>query len=489
MNRKNVVATIYVDGSNAGTPVNAGELVKTLNEYREEIDTLIEDSYEIIEGGGDIFTIDLHPEVDSDIILIFKNKGTARIKQGMYAILNNAYISGDGSKKLKSGLLILTDKENVIALDGVELIPIKIHFKTEDESQPDGALWALQETESGEFATLGKALEALSVLASLRIISDKYGISVNLDNGEDEGRTLLSIKTNAIKEIDFTTDKVNRETWNQWANLEPGQIALGFSEDGTGELGINLANPKDRKRGIQRVMTYSINFEELEDAGIAPRLEPYDRRVYEALSSLWGHVTNDTGQETFSLKDIHYAMGYTSEPSSGAKKKINDSITKMSRAHIAVDNFDESSVYKYPHFKYDASLLPMERITGYVDGQITDGLIHLFREPPLFTFAREREQFTSYSVRLLQTPLNKTNKNLMVEDYIREQIAWMKNKGSSANRSNKITFADLFKEARIVRRDDKARQKKNVVKLLEHYIKCGWIEGYKEAADGFTIFY
>lgn len=318
----------------------------------------------------------------------------------------------------------------------------------------------------------------------LHISYDKFSVDDKLKLRKVSGKY---IRTNAIEKIDFTTDKVNRKTWNRWANLEPGQLALGFAEDGSGSIGIDLASARDKKHGVQRVTTYCIDFEKLEDAGIAPRLEPYDKRVYEALSSLWNRVTTVTGQDTFSLKDIHYAMGFKSNLGANAKKKINDSITKMSTAHISIDNINEASAYNYPRFKWDSTLLPMERLTGYVDGQLTEGLIHLFREPPLFTFARERGQLTSYSVQLLQTPLSKTNKNIATEDYLREQIAWMRNEGNSSKRSHKITFADMFEETRTTRRDDKHRQRKNARKVLEHYVKCGWIQDFEETADGFTV--
>lgn len=330
--------------------------------------------------------------------------------------------------------------------------------------------------------TVHDAVEDGNVELANKIVEAAYSV-----RPADAAKTAVSIKTSAIKLVDFATDKTHRKVWDMWATLPPGQVAFGFDESGSGQVGLDLANEADQKRGLQRVMTFFIDFDQLEAAGIAPRLEPYDRRVYDALSSLWNHYTTVTGQEVFSIKDVFYAMGHTTNPSARDKKKINDSITKMSRAHIAVDNIGETSAgYHYPHFVYEGSLLPLERITGYVDGQITDGLIHLFREPPLFTFARERKQFTSHSVRVLQSPLSKTSKNILIEDYLREQISWMKNmRGRS--RSRKILFDSVFDEAGVTRRDDRLRKRKDVVRLLNHYVSCGWINGFTESADGFVI--
>ena len=126
-------------------------------------------------------------------------------------------------------------------------------------------------------------------------------------------------------------------------------------------------------------------------------------------------------------------------------------------------------------------------ITGYVDGNLTDGLIHLFREPPLFTFARERKQVSSYKVQLLQVPISKTNKNIQIEDYVRDQIAWMKNKKSK--RSNRLTLDAIFEAAGITTAKQRQRKRADVTKLLTHYANCSWIKRFTEDEDGFTIFF
>ena len=331
---------------------------------------------------------------------------------------------------------------------------------------------------------LTEALESGDVERADRLATLFY---LPVDEEQEAARAksaLPSISTSTIGEVTFTTDKLNKSAWDQWATLPPGQLALGFNEDGSGQVGINLANDRDRAAGIQRVMTYSIDFASLEEEGIAPRLEPYDKRVYEALSSLWNSKAN---QDVFSIKDVCIAMGYKGEPPSATKKKIRDSIIKLGGAHISVDNLEEANAYNYRHFRYDGQLLPHEMITGYVDGNLTDGLIHLFREPPLFTFARERKQVSSYKVQLLQVPISKTNKNIQIEDYVRDQIAWMKNKKSK--RSNRLTLDAIFEAAGITTAKQRQRKRADITKLLTHYANCSWIKRFTEDEDGFTIFF
>lgn len=304
--------------------------------------------------------------------------------------------------------------------------------------------------------------------------------------GMDTSKNIPNIKLNKIPRVHFTTDKVNNSAWSLWEGLAAsGEEGCGLLIGNKTNLQINTANEADKRKGIKRLITCLIDFNELEETGIVKHLEPYDKRVYEALSSLHLSVTEETGQDCFSLNDVHYAMGETTKPNKKTREKILTSVIKLTKTHIHLDNKEEADAYKYKHYTYDASLLPAEIITARVEGQITEGVIHLFREPPLFTFARQREQITAADVKLLQIPLNKTNKNLMLDDYLRGQIKWMKNKNSK--RSNKITFEDMFEQTKLTGRKEKARQKANALKLLEHYKKCGEIKSFKEVENGFVI--
>lgn len=304
--------------------------------------------------------------------------------------------------------------------------------------------------------------------------------------GMDTERDIPNIKLNKIPRVHFTTDKVNNSAWSFWEGLAAnGEEGCGLSIGNKTNLQINTANDADDRKGIKRLITCLIDFNELEETGIVKHLEPYDKRVYEALSSLHLSVTEETGQDCFSLNDVHYAMGETTKPNKKTREKILTSVIKLTKTHIHLDNKEEADAYNYKHYTYDASLLPAEIITARVEGQITEGVIHLFREPPLFTFARQRKQITAADVKLLQIPLNKTNKNLMLDDYLRGQIKWMKNK--NRKRSNKITFEDMFKQTKLTGRKEKARQKTNALKLLEHYKKCGEIKNFKEVENGFVI--
>ena len=157
----------------------------------------------------------------------------------------------------------------------------------------------------------------------------------------------------------------------------------------------------------------------------------------------------------------------------------------MSKAWLYLNNESEAAQYDYPKFVYDASLLPMERVTAYStdNGQIIDAAIHLFREPPLMTFARERKQCTTIRLKLLNSPLNKTAANMELEDYLIEQIARIK-KGS---RSNKMLYKTIYENTNITEKKQRQRAPAKIEKLLAHYKACEYIKGFRTTKDGITI--
>ena len=290
--------------------------------------------------------------------------------------------------------------------------------------------------------------------------------------GQEGTKQIISVGGRRIRSLDYPIDKVNSNMWKQLERDMHGQIAIGVERTAS-------------RREIN--ILYSINFDALgDDVRITRRLEPFDKRVYIAAAALF-----NAGNEYITLPQIYDAMGHKdaasferrTTPGASDVKKIAESVSKMAAAHVFIDNAEEAKAYKYDLFRYDASLLPMERVTAFINGQEVKSAIHLFREPPLVTFARERKQITTIDRRLLNTPLHKTNETLMLEDYLLERIAHAK----AGKLSGKILFATIYEEARITEKKQKQRAPKKIFTLLDYYKKCGHIKGYKKLPDGVQL--
>ena len=284
--------------------------------------------------------------------------------------------------------------------------------------------------------------------------------------------TAPKITATKTKTVEYPLDKPNTYIWDLLQVDKHGQIEFNLAKYGSKEI---------------VPAYYSINFDGLSDElKITKKLQPFDKRVYIAVSALF-----NAGNNVITLSQIHYAMGGITRPGGNILSKINDAITKMTTARIFFDNEREAEKYKYNHFKYDGSLLPLERGTAIINGKLANAAIHIFREPPLITFAKQRNQITTIDIKLLQSPVNKTDDNLRIDDYLIERISRAKN---GTGRSCRILYKTLYEHAGIAdkpktdtERQQKKRAPEKIKKYLDHYQKTGFISRYTVEKDGLTI--
>ena len=224
---------------------------------------------------------------------------------------------------------------------------------------------------------------------------------------------------------------------------------------------------------------YSIDFDELgKDIAITKELTQFDKRVYIATAAL-----HDAGNEYTTLSKIYETMGYSGRPSPEHLEKINAALTKMGTARITVNNREEADFYHYPRFVNDGALLPFERVTAVINGKATEAAIHIFRQPPLITFAKQRKQLTTIDAKLLQSPINKTESTLALEDYLIARISH----AARGNQPQRILYKTLFERTGTTEHKQKQRAKEKIQIFLDHYKKCGFIADYATEADGITV--
>ncbi len=271
--------------------------------------------------------------------------------------------------------------------------------------------------------------------------------------------------------VEYPVDKLDHEMWKQLREPTGNQtklfLPLKAEKDGS-----------DKELTIQ----YSIDFAALDTAGIkiTKRLMPFDKLVYIAIAALY-----NAGNKVISLTQVYYAMGNTGKPATYQIQKIQDRITKMTGARVYIDNLDETTTYNYPRFKYDGPLLPVERATAIVNGKIADAALHLFREPPVMTFAKQRKQITTITVKMLQSPISKTDANLLIDDYLIERIA----KAKRNSKKVKILYSTLYEAAQITTKNKRSRAPEKIKTYLDHYKESGFISEYTMLPDGIQIFF
>ena len=337
----------------------------------------------------------------------------------------------------------------------------------------------LNKTPGFEWATAAELLKYINLDGTLRDVApDSPPVPPEIANAisratERRRAELPQAIAKRTEIVDYPLDKVNSTVWNLLQDTPSRQNKLWLKAERDGSE-------------KQLSIIYSIDFDDLEDAGvkITKRLTSFDKRVYVAIAALY-----NAGNKVISLTQIHYAMGGTGRPATEHLQSINTSITKMRKANVFLDNIEESEHYKYPRFKegtgifHEFFLLPVDRITAVINGQIVDAAIQILKEPPLMTFARQRKQITTITVKVLQSPISKTEANLLIDDYLIERIA----KAKRNSKGVKILYNTLYEAARIKTYKQKARAPEKVKKYLDHYKSCGLISGYQMLDDGIQI--
>lgn len=286
------------------------------------------------------------------------------------------------------------------------------------------------------------------------------------EDNEAEADELASIITKYPQSYIAPTDKIS---------------SLAFS----GELNAQLQQLAMERRGSKKQITtlVSIDFEKLNGAvQIRGRKEltAYDREVHDAIITLFV----DGGNEYITPQMIYQAM--TGNPKAYLNPKqaeaISDSITKCMYSRVIINADEEAKAYGFEKFKYDGSLISGERVTATLNGNVLECL-HLLRKPILYEYADKKNQIGRFDIKLLNSPINKTEEIITLQGYLYRRILSMK---GSSTLSKTIVYETVYNQIGVEASSDGAlRKKKNKVRgqiksILDFWKQEGFILGYCE---------
>lgn len=246
----------------------------------------------------------------------------------------------------------------------------------------------------------------------------------------------------------------------------------------------------ERKGSKKQIDTMvSINFDEMKAHGVeiygSKELTTFDREVHDAITTLAIEGEN----EFITPQMIFQTMG---NPRTNLSPKqaeaISHSITKMMYSRLVIDASKEAAAYGFESFKYNGYLIPAEKVTASLNGNIVE-CIHLFRVPPLYDYADRKNQVGRVNIKLLDNPnISKTEETLILQGYLLRRILTMKNPGNK--QSNNIVYETIYKQLEVSAPSDgalrkkKADVRKKVKTLLDYWKKEKFIKGYTENKKG-----
>lgn len=274
-----------------------------------------------------------------------------------------------------------------------------------------------------------------------------------------------SVGGRKIDKISIPTDFINASL--AWSQRTEGNKALKIP---------------DKNKSLKETFTYcAINFEELKGTTLTRKLGALDEELYNAAANLY-----HAGNEYVSLSML-YNVYHDGNPRDDDLIPIAERITKMERTFMKLDNREEAEVTEYQRFEYSGSLLPIERVSCYINGKLVDQAIHFFREPPLFSYARLRGQLTTVPRKLLLYPAHRSDRNSRLNLYLIRIIKAAQNPKN--NVSNRITYDTIFEKLELENPSLKSRTKGTIIKLFDFYKKEELITSYKPDAKGITFFW
>ena len=219
----------------------------------------------------------------------------------------------------------------------------------------------------------------------------------------------------------------------------------------------------------------SVHLENSEELLLLKGLTPYDKRVYFAMANIFF-----VGSRFMSANMIYKQMGGKGTCAAYQKQQILKSVRKLMGTIITIDNStyyeDETERYSYPVLeRVTENILHARFGEIIINGKTTKDAIEVIEAPFLYRFAKERKQITTFPLELLQAPLSLTNNNILLYDYMIEEIAHIKH----GTRSNIMKLDTIYKNCGAKDKMQRKRTRENIIKILNHLQSCkGGIKKY-----------
>ena len=250
-------------------------------------------------------------------------------------------------------------------------------------------------------------------------------------------------------------------------------------------LPVAMESKKSKKHVTNMV---SINFDEAQTHGLSIKgrkeLTPYDRVIHDAITTLYIDGENEIVTTNMIYQTITGNTGHATGVTAKASQAISESVTKLMYSRLILDaSAEEDAFFNGVHLSKDSPLLPAERLTASINGQIQEA-IHILKAPPLYEYANLTKRIGRVDMKLLNTPINKNEEIIMLQDYLMRRVLSIKNPNNKLSPS--IVYDTVYKQLEIeaptqgALRKKKATIRKYIKKILDYWKDEDFIKGYVE---------
>lgn len=293
------------------------------------------------------------------------------------------------------------------------------------------------------------------------------GKIIQVIHEEDDPLSVAIVKSTKYSRTYITPiDKVSNMAFSNKLNAKLQAIAM------------------ERKGSKKTITTYaSIDFDKL-NGNITIRgkkeLTLYDRAVHDAITTLYVKGEN----EYITHQMIYQTM--TGNPNAILHAKqaetVSDSITKFLYSEVTIEAQEEADAYGYDKLNYSSSLISGERATATIKG-IKIECLHLFRSPVLYEYASKKNQIESFDIKLLNSPINKTEEIIALQDYLLRRILAVKSNGKLPKT---MLYETVYNQIGVkaassgALRVKKAKIREQIKRILDYFKTENFIGDYME---------
>ena len=174
------------------------------------------------------------------------------------------------------------------------------------------------------------------------------------------------------------------------------------------------------------------------------------------------------------------------------------SIEKQRSTRIKIDATEEAKAYnkELQEFTFDGFLIAADRATvtlngakhtAYIFGHDRSGKV---QPPILYRYAQISQQIQNVPAEALRLPINNTERNIVLRDYLLREIGAMRN--AKAKRRPEITYNGIYDHLGIDQESSSAkvetkRTRDAAEKILSHWKRTGYIKDFSTYKKGRAI--
>lgn len=256
------------------------------------------------------------------------------------------------------------------------------------------------------------------------------------------------------------------------------------------DTGERLLELEKRGRIKQQVRTrVSFSYEGI-DILTKKEFNLFDQEVHDAVVSLY------LAENKFiSPAMVYRAMtGKTESQYIHPKKlrEIEESIDKCMFSKLSIDASEEAAAYGYEQAVYSGALLSAEKVSVKMGGNKVTAY-RLLTEPLLYRYAKTCKQVSAVDIKLLDTPVTKTNDTIVLQGYLLRKIEAMK---TDRYCLRTISYDEIYRTLHVSKenRVQLTRIREYVKDILDFWIEKGYISNYEIIMQGrsfkeITIFF